>query len=166
MVAIKIEDVKGFTSRLFLKEDFDGFLLKEAEIVTFGAVSIDGRLRKGYFMPQESELLGQEPYAPWGLWRPHCFDLIRGKRLPESFRIVLQLPKGETGQFCRDLGINQDEAPGLYLNIRFEDGALYCVTGIGLKVFTLDKTLELEWDDRAKMLLKNMKIAYTGQQGI
>ena len=35
MVAIKIEDVKNFTSQLFIKESFDGFLLKEAEIVTF-----------------------------------------------------------------------------------------------------------------------------------
>ena len=28
MVAIKIEDVKSFTSQLFLKESFDGFLLR------------------------------------------------------------------------------------------------------------------------------------------
>lgn len=65
MVAIKIEDVKSFTSQLFLKESFDGFLLKEAEIVTFGTVTVDGRLRRGYFLPQELEGLGDGAYGPW-----------------------------------------------------------------------------------------------------
>mgnify|MGYP001521991526 FL=1 len=29
MIALKVEDVKTFTSKLFLKEDFDSFLVKE-----------------------------------------------------------------------------------------------------------------------------------------
>ena len=160
MVAIKIEDVKEFTSRLFLKDSFDGFLLKEAQIVTFGSVSIDGRLRRGFFFPQELERLGQEAYAPWSLWRPHCFELIRGKRLPESFRVVLQLPQDQAERFCLELGEKEQDAPGLYLNIRYEDGTLYCVTGISLKVFTLDKTLEQEWDRRAEEMMRQMKIAH------
>ena len=160
MVAIKIEDVKEFTSRLFLKDSFDGFLLKEAQIVTFGSVSIDGRLRRGFFLPQELERLGQEAYAPWSLWRPHCFELIRGKRLPESFRVVLQLPQDQAERFCLELGEKEQDAPGLYLNIRYEDGTLYCVTGISLKVFTLYKTLEQEWDRRAEEMMRQMKIAH------
>ena len=82
MVAIKIEDVKNFTSQLFIKESFDGFLLKEAEIVTFGTVSVDGRLHRGYFLPQELEELYVGTYAPWQLRHIHLLDLIKCKRLP------------------------------------------------------------------------------------
>jgi len=39
-----IEDVKSFTSKLFIKEDFDFFLLKEAEITTFN----NYKIRPGY----------------------------------------------------------------------------------------------------------------------
>ena len=140
MVAIKIEDVKNFTSQLFLKESFDGFLLKEAEIVTFGTVTVDGRLRRGYFLPRELEELGEGAYGPWRLWRPHFFDLIKGKRLPERFRIVLQASKKRTEEFCSRLGFAQENLPVLYLNIRYEDGTLYCITGLSLNFFTLDKT--------------------------
>lgn len=35
MIALKVEDVKTFTSKLFLKEDFDSFLVKEVNIVTY-----------------------------------------------------------------------------------------------------------------------------------
>ena len=53
MVGLKIEDVKGFTSKLFVKEDFDLFLVKEVQIVTFNSFSIDGHIRKGYFSEEE-----------------------------------------------------------------------------------------------------------------
>ncbi len=165
MLPIKIEDVKGFTSQLFLHEGFDSFLLKEAQIVTFGAVSIDGRLRKGYFLTQELEELGDEPYAPWKLWRPRFFDLIKGKRLPERFLIVLQLDLKQSEAFGREFGLEKENLPSLYLNIRYEDGTLYCITGVSMNVFTLDKTIEREWDRRGELLLKKMGIAFTGQQG-
>ena len=35
MVALKIEDIRLFTEKLFLKEDFDHFLVREISIVTF-----------------------------------------------------------------------------------------------------------------------------------
>ena len=33
MVALKVEDVRSFTSKLFVKEDFDRFLVKEINII-------------------------------------------------------------------------------------------------------------------------------------
>ena len=49
MIALKVEDVKTFTSKLFLKEDFDSFLVKEVNIVTYNNFSIDGHIRQGYY---------------------------------------------------------------------------------------------------------------------
>ena len=40
MIALKVEDVKTFTSKLFLKEDFDSFLVKEVNIVTYNNFSV------------------------------------------------------------------------------------------------------------------------------
>ena len=55
MIALKVEDVKTFTSKLFLKEDFDSFLVKEVNIVTYNNFSIDGHIRQGYYTDEELE---------------------------------------------------------------------------------------------------------------
>ena len=92
MVALKIEELKDFTRKLFVEEVFDWWMMREAVITTFNMFTIDGRIRKGYFMEQELEEKGIGELSPWKLVRPVCFSLIKGKRLPESFRITLQLP--------------------------------------------------------------------------
>ena len=155
MIALKAEDVRDFTSKLFLGEAFDGFLVKEAKIVTYNQFSIDGHIRKGYFGPEELEEKGIEEFSSWAMLRPFCFSLIKGKKLPESFQIVLQLPARNTEQFAASSGCGMDgkQIQGLYLNIRYEDGALYCITGVGLQFFTPDRTLEREWDEGVKKFL-------------
>ena len=50
-------------------------------------------------------------------------------------------------------GIDSSQIKGLYLNIRYEDGALYCVTGTSLAFFTMDKTLENEWDSAVRKFM-------------
>ena len=49
MVALKVEDMKQFTSGLFIGSMFDRFLVREADIVTFNAFHMDGRVRPGYY---------------------------------------------------------------------------------------------------------------------
>ena len=57
MVALKVEDVRAFTSKLFVKEDFDGFLVKEITIVTFNSFTIDGHIKQGYYSEEELDQL-------------------------------------------------------------------------------------------------------------
>lgn len=85
MVALKIEDIKTCTEKLFLGEDFDSFLIREANIVTFNSFTINGHIRKGYYTSQELEEKQMEHLSYWKMLRPFCFSLIKGKRLPESF---------------------------------------------------------------------------------
>lgn len=155
MIALKAEDVKAFTSKLFVKEDFDQFLVKEVQIVTYNSFVIDGRIRQGYFTDEEREEKKLGEFSPWSLLRPVCFSLIKGKKLPESFQIVLQLPEGNVKKFAASsgAGIDSSQIKGLYLNIRYEDGALYCVTGTSLAFFTMDKTLENEWDSAVRKFM-------------
>ena len=44
MIALKAEDVKSFTTKLFVREDFDAFLVKEVNITTYNSFSIDGHV--------------------------------------------------------------------------------------------------------------------------
>lgn len=163
MVALKVEDVKSFTSKLFVKEVFDRFLVKEINIVTYNSFTIDGHIRQGYFSDEELEENRIEDFSSWKMLKPLCFSLIKGKKLPGSFRIVLLLASQDVDKFAGNsgTGINGEQIQGLYLNIRYEDGALYCVTGTSLSLFTLDKTLEAEWDNAVKNFLRSHEIVCT-----
>ena len=59
------------------------------------------------------------------------------------------------------LAVPADQITGLYVNIRYEDGALNCVTGTSVSFFTLDKSLDREWDEAVKLFLKGQEIEYT-----
>ncbi len=163
MVALKTEELKDFTRKLFVEEVFDWWMMREAVITTFNMFTIDGRIRKGYFMEQELEEKGIGELSPWKLVRPVCFSLIKGKRLPESFRITLQLPGARVEQFLQSVqpDFKAEQVSGLYLNIRYEEQKLYCVTGTSLNVFTLDKKIEQEWDETVKRFLREREIVYT-----
>ncbi len=162
MVAFRIEDVKIFTQKLFLGTDFDDFLLKEANIVTFNSFTIDGHIRQGFYSEDELELMQIEDFSTWKQIRPICFSLIKGKKLPGSFHINLQAPPKRVREFTRagqGAAVSEEQIKGLYLHIRYEEGKLYCVTGTLLAFFTLDKTIELEWDEYAGRFLKEKGIA-------
>ena len=44
MIALQIQDIKDFMSRLLLSSAFDAFLVVEGSVTTFSAFQIDGRL--------------------------------------------------------------------------------------------------------------------------
>lgn len=163
MTEFQIEDLGGFTRKLFLEDAFDRFWLKEAEIVTFNRFAIDGRIHPDFYTIQEREQMELGEYSVWGRLRPVCFSLIRGKRLPESFRVILMADPGEKARFLteRSLQMNGEQIQGLYLQIRYESGRLGCITGTSLGVFTMDRSVEREWDSYVEELLKRMKIAST-----
>ena len=163
MIALKAEDVKSFTTRLFVLQDFDAFLVKEVNITTYNSFSIDGHVKQGYYTEEEQEENHIEEFSTWKTLRPFCFSLIKGKKLPGSFRIVLQLPKAGTDKFAAraGAGIDGSQIVGLYLNIRYDDGNMYCITGTSLNFFTMDKTLDLEWDKAVKQFLQSHEIPCT-----
>lgn len=163
MVALKMEDLKEFTSKLFMGDAFDGWLVREAVITTFNTFTIDGHIRHGYYTDQELEENKIEDLSAWRVIRPVCYSLIKGKRLPGSFQITLQLSPGDVETFLKyaQLDFRPEQIGGLYLNVRYEDGAMHCVSGTSLNIFTLDRQIEYEWDEAVKLFLKEKKFAYT-----
>lgn len=162
MIALKIEDKKRFTSELFVGELFDRFLLREADIVTFNAFSVDGLIRHGYYTEAELEEGRVEAYSFWSAVKPFCFSLIKGKKLPESFLIVLQQPPSAVERFlaANSLPMKAEQIKGLYLNIRYEDGELICVTGTSVDFFTLDKSLDRAWDEAVVDYFRGRQISF------
>lgn len=163
MISLKIEDMKLFTSSLFVGDTFDGFLVREASISTFNTFTIDGKMRGGYYSEEELEEKGIEAFSLWPMIKPFCFSLIKGKRLPGSFKIVLLLSAAGLEHFLdgRHFSFPPDKIQGLYVNIRYEEEKLVCITGTSVSIFTMDKALDEEWDQAFRDFLKNNQIAFS-----
>lgn len=164
MVALQIRELKSFTKQLFIGDTFDSFQLREAELVTFNRFSIDGKIRKSYYS-EEAKVQNIEAFSYWSVIKPFCFSVIKGNKLPESFRIIFQLSKESLRQFLLESGlsISEEQISGLYLNIKYEDQVLFCITGSSLNQFTLDKSLDQEWDQAVKTFLKQRDILFEEQ---
>ena len=119
MVALRIGDIRGFTSRLFVRETFDRLLVREAQVVTYNAFTIDGRIRQGYYTKDEIEAEGIGEFSRWKAVRPLCFALIRGKKLPGSFRI-----RGGSGIYGAVCAGSRRQLAGRYGKRSLSGGAL------------------------------------------
>ena len=88
--------------------------------------------------------------------------MIKGNKTPLHLKIVFQLPKEYTEQVAERLAgrIRPEEIGGLYMNVRFDKGELHIITGTAIKTFTLDKTLEQEWDNEVKNFLRKQGIDF------
>lgn len=153
MIALEMADLKEFTAGLFLKETFDSFELVEAEFHTDITVTLDGNLTE----PEKGAA-----YAPWSTVRPLAFAVIKGKKLPHSFHIVLRLSDSNTENTLRSMGLDYsvEEVGGLFLNIRYDNKRMSVVTGCSFKTFRLDRTLEKEWDKVIERFLRHHRLPF------
>lgn len=160
MVSYKINDIKIFMRDLLIEGKFDEFLVTEASVTTYNTYTIDGHINKSYYTSEEYEELEEKELSPWKVIKPICYFLIKGKKLPVRFKIILQLSEKYLLKFLDNNKLNLDPSAinGLYLNLKFEDNNLTCITGCSLNVFTLDKTLENSWDESIKKFLVNYDI--------
>ena len=144
---------KSCMAHLLLKDTFDSFSFIEGQITTFNTFQIDGYLQKEFF-----DEAPKQTYSHWKDVRDFCFNIIRGKRTPLSFKIVLALNENAYADFLSAHQITTyrpEDIRGLYLNFHYNGSTLQCVTGISMKTFTLDKSLEKEWDQHAEGFFKS-----------
>lgn len=145
MIALALTEVKECMSKLLLSEVFDPFYFIEGEIVTFGTFSLNGYLNKDFF---DKEEVPERDYALWKDVREYCFSLIKGKRTPLSFKLVLRLSDSNIEKLIKsqDLNYTLADVNGLYINLKYDGQKLNCITGTSMKTFTMDKSLEQAWD--------------------
>lgn len=165
MIALQIQDIKHFMSKLLLSQTFDHFLLVEGSITTFNTFRMDGRLHKDFFTEEESaeRSLSSRSFSLWKEVKPFCLELIKGKKTPLGFQFTFQLSKENTARLFDSAGITSiqpENVSGLLLNIRYHHGELNVITATNLNLFTLDKTLEHAWDDMVKRFLKQQEISF------
>lgn len=162
MISLNIPEVKAFMGKLLMNAAFDDFLLRELELSTFTNFIMNGQFNEAFFTKDELEERGENRAVLWSDVRQTVFSMIKGNKTPLSLKIVFQLPAGKCAQMVEKAGgkLRMEEIGGLYLNLRFEKGELHIISGTAIKTFTLDKTLEQEWDAEVKSILKNNGIVY------
>jgi len=161
MLSVQITDQKKLTEMLFASNSFDKFLLHDAEFVTSVSVTIEGRKHAAFFDETERAENMKEEYVSWSEERPMCLQLLKGKRLPLSFHVVLLTASDTTAHMKKASGFTDCEVTSLSLNILYRDSALCLTTGIAYSGFTMDKSLEKYWDDSVRNFLNSKECAFT-----
>jgi hypothetical protein len=156
MVAIEIEQVKSFMSKLLVGDLFDQFLMREGKLTMSISYEFDGTLQEEFYDSDQWELIKEYQYISWKSEKTRIFSLIKGKKTPLSFRFVLMLTRKKVEEFVMryNIPVDADEIAGLFINVYFQRGVLTCTPGVSRKTFVADHTLEQMWDEEMKQYLK------------
>ena len=160
MIALQITELKVFMAKLLGSSTFDDFLLQEATLQMGISYVIDGHINEAFYhTEEEEEAAGRPPFIPYGEVRPTLFELIKGKRTPLGFQVVLQLsPKRSAILFPE--GLDAHLIKGLIFNIRYDGTKVLITSGVSYFSFSLDKAPELIWDEALMNFLRSAGIIF------
>ncbi len=154
MQQFKITSKRDFIKQLFLTTIFDTFYLEEALILTGQTFHIDGRVNQDYYTSEELESQPelQAEFCTWGSVKNFCFDIIKGKKTPLSFKFVMHIADTEE--------IKRSDIKALVISIKFDGNECSIITGISTHTFSLDKTPEKLWDSHIQKMLTQVGIEF------
>lgn len=168
MKAYQIKEVKNFMSRLLGGDAFDSFLLAEASVTTYNTFLIDGHIVKDFFTGDvnDDNLLPPYTFSEWKNMRALCFDLIKGRRTPVQFKLVLHLKPEFITQILSKGGsrITLSDIRAFVLNIKYDGSMLTCITATAFHTFLPDKTPDKLWDDYLAQFLSSQEIQFEENQ--
>ncbi|MEE8886458.1 MAG: DUF5721 family protein [Eubacteriales bacterium] len=160
MLALQIENLRGFMGKLLLRNTFDNFLVSDISVTTFASFHIDGQYHPEFYntddvTPEEAENIPDGDQICWKSVRPFVLQIMRGKRLPLSFHIVLQLSPDDVAELLEENNLNTDPESvyGLFLNMQYKNSALALTTGSSLKNFSDGHAIDQAWDRRVREFL-------------
>lgn len=164
MIALELTDIKSFMNILLTTNTFDNFLLQEAVIQGNASFVIDGHLQKGFYNEEELETLHltKDNILPFSMLKTNCYDLIKGKKTPSSFKFVFLLSHDNLENTLRSLSSSYtiQDLSGVFMNIKYQNQLLTLTTGISYRIFSTDKSLEQEWDRLVMKFLRQHEISY------
>lgn len=162
MISCTVLNLPSFMSKLLSTDCFDSFVLEEALIRMAATFHIDGRLNKDFYTPDEWSDPAIRPYdfMPWSDARRFCRDIIKGKRVPVSMQLVLELKPEFMKKTLEAQGAPGDAVSAFCLNVRLENGKMHLITGVSIKTFTVDRTPEQFWDKTIRRFLTAKDIAF------
>ena len=159
MIALQITELKAFMSKLLTTNTFDDFLLQEATLQMGISYVIDGHINKAFYQNEEDQRTGKQAFIPYGEVRSTLFDLIKGKRTPLGFQVLLQLPSEKSAVLFPE-GLESHLIKGLIMNIRYDGSKALITSGISYTSFSLDKAPELIWDEAMMIFLRRAGISF------
>lgn len=133
MKAFRIKDNRNFMKMLLSEDCFDEWILKEATVIKGASLVLDG-------MGEGNEA------STYKSFRKVLFEFIRGKETPSYMKFVFLYNEPAEGVQSRSL------------NVIFRDGVITVTTGLALSGFSLDRTLEMEWDAKAESFLTTLGV--------
>ena len=164
MKAFRIKELNHFISRLLKSDAFDCFLLSEGTVVTYNIFVIDGHMVKEFFAGDVADGGEMPPYdfSCWADMRPLCFDLIKGKRTPVSFKFVLHLKPELVAEILKKEGssVSPSDIKALVLNIKYDGSELTCITATAFHSFLPDKAPDRLWDQFIQSFLDAKGISF------
>lgn len=146
MKYFKIPEVKEFMNMLLTKETFDDFLLVSATAQGKGSLSLEGRLpeENGYYR------------LPYGNFRGVLFAFIKGKELPKSVKVILELSNENAQRLFPGQFQDGDSAS---ITIYFREDGLFVVAGFASETFSMDRSKEHDWERYIEGYLKDLGFA-------
>ncbi|MCR5271408.1 MAG: DUF5721 family protein [Lachnospiraceae bacterium] len=164
MLSLQIKNVKQFMIDLLKSEYFDNFLLDEAYINTNASFYIDGTIQNGFYTDEDKEELSLSGLKklPYSYLKNNCFELIKGKRTPVSFKFVFLLPKQTVDEIKKSTAISFDDASvtNMYFICSYNDGKLFLTDGISYQTFVPGHELDKALDNYLKTFLNKLQIDY------
>lgn len=164
MIALEITEIGLFMNKLLKSEMFDHFLLQEAVITSGASFVIDGHINKEFYSQEELDelCLSEVKCLPFSMLRTRCFDLIKGKKTPTSFKFVFTLSPDNMRRTIEssESSYSYEDISGIYLNLKYQNQLLTCTTGISYNTFSPDKSLEANWDELIKKFLYKHDVNY------
>lgn len=164
MKAYRLKDVKKFMGRLLGTDAFSPFLLAEAAITTYNTFVIDGHVVKEFFTGDINDdgILPPYEFSEWANMRSLCFDLIKGKRTPVNFRLVLHLKPELIEEILKagEAQVTLADIRAFVLNIKYDGSVLTCTTATAFYTFLPDKTPDRLWDEYMAHFLAEKEIEF------
>lgn len=164
MIALNLPEIKFFMNQLLCCETFDSFLLQEAVLQKDITWSFDGKINADFYSEEELEeqFLTGFSFLPFGKTRSICFDMVKGKRAPSYFKFVFLLSPDNMKRTLQTINssFTENDIGAMFINLKFQNGQLLLTTGVSYRIFSVDKTVEHEWDRLVKMFLKNHEIVF------
>lgn len=144
MIAVRIAPLGPFMKAMLSGNLLDSFLLVSCTMVKSCSMTIEGPV-------------------PWSSVQEYCYDFMKGKELPQSFRFVYKLAEGDSEQ--SPSGANSHEpttGDGIsrILTLRYESEVLTLTTGTACATFTMDRAPERLWDDTVRRFLADSEEQY------
>ena len=155
MIALEIKGTKNIMNALLLSGQFDSFLVEEAVITTFSTFHIDGHLVRDFYGRSTA-------FSLWSAVRPFCFQLIKGKKTPVSFKVILHAAPQIVEKIAAnpECGVAANLIRSLVLSIRYDAGKVTCITGSAFTTFIMDKSAEHLWDAYVRQLLSGLGLDF------